>query len=327
MRSRAGGGRGGSRDETTQLEQHLSQHPRTQHGDSHRPRIGGADRALGNPWPCSKGQGGGRRHSRDHGDHGECSVSGHENPAHLLKVSEAAPAADAASALHGDPDDDAEAHEKHSSRPGRRHHQDAGQQAAEQVCAWVDRGMLSGETAVGKYPLEAVKTLATIAMRAESSLSEYGYLQRILANPSNVVTEAVSQAAITDQLSRFSHTSNMFVHEPGVEIAAQRRRTDRVQDAEQVLDRGLLVGALEFLDTPQSGLRLVVGYLTGPTAQALILFGVGALIGLGVLELVPVWIAATTTARAMPSGPSTRSTNSRTSRPRSPMSAITTTSA
>jgi pyruvate kinase len=56
--------------------------------------------------------------------------------------------------------------------------------------------MLSGETAVGKYPLEAVKTLATIAMRAEASLSEYGYLQKIKPSPANVVTQAVGQAAV-----------------------------------------------------------------------------------------------------------------------------------
>ena len=56
--------------------------------------------------------------------------------------------------------------------------------------------MLSGETAVGKYPLEAVKTLATIAMRAESSLSEYGYLQKIKPSPANVVTQAVGQASV-----------------------------------------------------------------------------------------------------------------------------------
>jgi len=57
--------------------------------------------------------------------------------------------------------------------------------------------MLSGETAVGKYPLEAVRTLATIAMRAEASLSEYGYLQKIKPHPANVVTESVSQASVS----------------------------------------------------------------------------------------------------------------------------------
>ena len=55
--------------------------------------------------------------------------------------------------------------------------------------------MLSGETAVGKYPLEAVKTLDTIALRAEASLHEYGYLQKIKPNPANVVTEAIGQAS------------------------------------------------------------------------------------------------------------------------------------
>jgi pyruvate kinase len=38
--------------------------------------------------------------------------------------------------------------------------------------------------------------MATIARRAEASLSEYGYLQRIKPHPSNFVTEAVSQAAV-----------------------------------------------------------------------------------------------------------------------------------
>ena len=57
--------------------------------------------------------------------------------------------------------------------------------------------MLSGETAVGKYPVAAVSTMATIARRAEASLSEYGYLQRIMPHPSHVVTEAVSQAAVS----------------------------------------------------------------------------------------------------------------------------------
>jgi pyruvate kinase len=57
--------------------------------------------------------------------------------------------------------------------------------------------MLSGETARGAYPVEAVRTMATIALEAESSLTDYGVLQHILPEPSNVVTEAISQAAIT----------------------------------------------------------------------------------------------------------------------------------
>ena len=56
--------------------------------------------------------------------------------------------------------------------------------------------MLSGETAVGKNPVEAVRTMAMLALRAESQLHEYGYLQKILPHVSNVVTEAVSQAAV-----------------------------------------------------------------------------------------------------------------------------------
>jgi len=56
--------------------------------------------------------------------------------------------------------------------------------------------MLSGETAVGRFPLEAVRTLATIAMRAEASLKEYGYLQKIKPHPANVVTESIGQASV-----------------------------------------------------------------------------------------------------------------------------------
>jgi pyruvate kinase len=56
--------------------------------------------------------------------------------------------------------------------------------------------MLSGETAKGRYPVEAVRTMATLACKAEASLRDYGDLQQILPRPTGVVTDAVAQAAV-----------------------------------------------------------------------------------------------------------------------------------
>jgi len=56
--------------------------------------------------------------------------------------------------------------------------------------------MLSGETAAGDYPVEAVRIMAELAVRAEASLREYGWLQQTLPHPSNVVTEAVAHSAV-----------------------------------------------------------------------------------------------------------------------------------
>ena len=49
----------------------------------------------------------------------------------------------------------------------------------------------------GAYPVEAVRTMASLAREAEGALSEYGDLQNIRSEPTHLVTEAVSQAAIT----------------------------------------------------------------------------------------------------------------------------------
>ncbi len=57
--------------------------------------------------------------------------------------------------------------------------------------------MLSGETAVGRRPVETVLTMVRLAKEAEAGLRQYGYLQQIEPNPSNEVTEAVAQASIT----------------------------------------------------------------------------------------------------------------------------------
>ncbi len=57
--------------------------------------------------------------------------------------------------------------------------------------------MLSGETAVGAYPVEAVRIMARLARTAEASLVEYGYLQHVRPEEAGFFTEAVGQAAIT----------------------------------------------------------------------------------------------------------------------------------
>lgn len=57
--------------------------------------------------------------------------------------------------------------------------------------------MLSGETASGSYPVEAVRTMAALALRAEAALPEYGHLQHMTSETVHKITDAVSQAAIT----------------------------------------------------------------------------------------------------------------------------------
>jgi pyruvate kinase len=55
--------------------------------------------------------------------------------------------------------------------------------------------MLSGETAAGKYPVEAIETMHSLALTTEACLNEFGYLQKIPSHSGNVVTEAISGAA------------------------------------------------------------------------------------------------------------------------------------
>jgi pyruvate kinase len=58
--------------------------------------------------------------------------------------------------------------------------------------------MLSGETARGRHPVDAVRTMVELARRAERALDEYGDLQRLGLAPlgSSSVTEAVGRAAV-----------------------------------------------------------------------------------------------------------------------------------
>ena len=56
--------------------------------------------------------------------------------------------------------------------------------------------MLSGETASGRHPVAAVRTMADLALRAEASLGLYGHFQQSYEPPEDKVTDAVSHAAI-----------------------------------------------------------------------------------------------------------------------------------
>lgn len=57
--------------------------------------------------------------------------------------------------------------------------------------------MLSGETAAGKYPIEAVQTMAKIAERAERALRYEELLERKRAGHTRTVTDAISHATCT----------------------------------------------------------------------------------------------------------------------------------
>lgn len=74
--------------------------------------------------------------------------------------------------------------------------------------------MLSGESAMGDYPVEAVKTMDMLAIRTEASLREYGYLQHIIPHPSNVVTEAVSHSTV-DMASQLKAAAIISLTESG----------------------------------------------------------------------------------------------------------------
>jgi len=71
---------------------------------------------------------------------------------------------------------------------------------ANAVLQGTDAVMLSGETAAGKYPVESIRTMATIAVKAESMMEYGSNLYKPGFGQSSSVTEVISKSVVSSSL-------------------------------------------------------------------------------------------------------------------------------
>ncbi|MCK9857073.1 pyruvate kinase [Paenibacillus sp. ATY16] len=71
---------------------------------------------------------------------------------------------------------------------------------ANAVLQGTDAIMLSGETAAGKYPVESVSMMASIAVKAESMMDYFDEFQQRRGAQPTTITEVISQAVVSSSL-------------------------------------------------------------------------------------------------------------------------------
>ena len=180
----------------------------------------------------------------------------------------------------------------HNPRPTRAEATDV----ANAIFDGTDAIMLSGETAAGKFPVEAVKMMDRLAVRTERALGFEELLGRKEISPARTVTDAISHATCTTALdlgakaiitsTKSGHTARMVSkYRPKARIIAVTPRMDVVRKM------SLVWGVNPLLVSETSGTDEMIASAI-QTALAARLIGCGDLVV--ITAGIPVGVPGTT---------------------------------